>query len=65
LKNRNTFSKPNFELGPKPRQVRQVRRVNRWLLGLAFIKFPKNSWADMLQGLVLKGKRLTNDGVAR
>ncbi len=27
LKNCNGFLKPNFELGPKLRQVRQVRRV--------------------------------------
>jgi hypothetical protein len=33
LKNRNSLSKPNFELGPSHRQVRQVRRVNRWFSG--------------------------------
>jgi putative transposase len=33
LKNRNSFSKPNFETLPRLRQVRQVRRVNRRFLG--------------------------------
>ncbi|MEH6517840.1 MAG: hypothetical protein V7742_14250 [Halioglobus sp.] len=35
------FLQPNFELLPKPRQVRQDRRVVGLFLGIAFMEFSK------------------------
>jgi hypothetical protein len=42
-KSGNRFSKPNFETLPKHRQVRRVRRMNRWFLGQGLYRNSKNS----------------------
>jgi hypothetical protein len=58
LKNRNSFSKPNYEALPKPRQVRQVRqvrRVNCWFQVTRLYQIPKNSSGTVCEVLLLEG----------
>jgi hypothetical protein len=55
LKRGNSFSKPNSEPLPKPRQVRQVRRVTLWFLGFAFIENSKILRAEYMKSCCCKG----------
>jgi hypothetical protein len=54
LKSGNRFLKPNFELLPSHRQVRQVRRVNCHFLGSGLYRISKNSSRRIYEELLLE-----------
>jgi hypothetical protein len=50
----NVFSKPNSDPLPSHRQVRQVRRVSRWFLGVRVYRKFKNSSGRVYEELLLE-----------